>query len=252
MTAYLKNPVNPVAGQCTPISRLAPYAQVSAFGTPENVRQAVLSGLAHSKTKEIPPWAKELPTKLEGPFLCVARQGEEVAKDEKYPTIYGPVDPNLLDPQTVVAIYYACYPTHTPSSAAFNFDLEVLDPVLGGMPLVGSSAPVPEISPPTPSQPQLEAVAEPELAAQAQAQVHPQPAQPKAHSHKRNSVPSLSRDQIIKDETTSGVDPFKVPEVDMSARKRAPRKCGVCGQYYCKGGLTTCEPYLKLYKADTL
>ncbi|KAH9820505.1 hypothetical protein DFH28DRAFT_1104539 [Melampsora americana] len=224
LTAYLNNPVNPVIGQNTHLSRIAPLAQVAAFGSHENVRQAVLCGLAQSPSNETPSWAKERPTKLEGPFLCIPQNTEDPIKSKQVPLIYGPVDPSLLDPQTVIAVYYACYAGDSSSSSDFKFDLEVLDPVLGGTPLV----------PPSNSAP---------------TSMHESTSPVKTknpHTHKRNSVPSMSREQII-EEAASGVDPFKVPEVDMSARKRAPRKCGVCGQYYCKGrgNRTLCPSYIR-------
>ncbi|KAG0141740.1 hypothetical protein CROQUDRAFT_718031 [Cronartium quercuum f. sp. fusiforme G11] len=249
LTAYLKNPVNPVVGQSLALSRLAPLAQVSAFGSTENIRQAVLTGLAHSgQSKQTPAWARERPTRLEGPFLCLggAKTGGEASgtgpgtetKVIERPMIYGPVDPNLLDPQTVIAVYYACYPTHSDSPPAFDFDLEVLDPVLGGTPLI-TPAPPPASASSVLAPPVL---APPVLAPSAPAPLSsPEPVGPAVHlknphTLKRNSVPSMTPEQINSAaDTAVSVDPFKVPEVDMSARKRAPRKCGVCGQYYCKG-----------------
>ncbi|EGG05005.1 uncharacterized protein MELLADRAFT_78214 [Melampsora larici-populina 98AG31] len=232
LTAYLNNPVNPVIGQNTPLSRISPLAQVAAFGSNENVRQAVLCGLAQSQTNETPSWAKERPTKLEGPFLCIPQSTEDPIKSKQVPLIYGPVDPSLLDPQTVIAVYYACYASDsTTTSSDFKFDLEVLDPVLGGTPLVPPSA---STSVPVSVVPSTLNNSTPPVKTK------------NPHTHKRNSVPSMSREQII-EEAASGVDPFKVPEVDMSARKRAPRKCGVCGQYYCKGrgNRTLCPSYIQ-------
>lgn len=207
LAAYLNNPVNPIAAQTPEAS-----AQLAAFGSGEQVKRAVETALQHSaRAGEAPDWARRAPLAVEGPFLCMANPDTPPSADRPGASIYGPVDPKLLAATTVVAVYYACYSRNASSPAGRavdDFDLRSLDPSLGDARLFHSA-----------DRPTAEA-------SQALQQAR------SATNGVSSIAPKASGGlHVIYRE----VDPYQPPDVDMSSRQRAPRKCGVCGQYYCKG-----------------
>lgn len=205
LAAYLTNPLHPIPPHATqPPETLA---QLAAFGSPELVKRAVGSALNHNfRMGGTPEWANQQPTMVEGPYLCLpspSNDGSAQAKDLPPATLHGPMDPKLLAPSTVVAVYYACFAMPARSSPQEGYSLD------------------------------------PSLAA---------PRHYEGQSAQSQSIPvdqgatAQTRPILGTPASGGGPDPYRRPEVDMSARQRAPRKCGVCGQYYCKGASVSSLP----------